>query len=106
MRQRMTILVALVFLMAAGGMMTSLLSGRELADVLPFLEQTSNREASTLYAEAWQTEQLFLMIGFIVFNMVGIAATIAVIIWFLNRGVTQVQAEAENRALAESSDEA
>ena len=96
MRERLTFLVAAAFLLAAGGFFTSLFSGNELADILPFLQQTSNREASTLYAESWQTEQLFLMIGFILFNMIGIAATLAVVMWFLNRGVQTAKAEGQD----------
>jgi len=95
MKERMTFLVAAVFLLAAGGFLTSLLGGNAITDVLPFLQQSSDPEASTLSSEAWQIEQFFLLVGFIVVNMIGIGATIAALMYVLNRGVATAQAEAE-----------
>ena len=91
MKERMAVLIAALFILAAGGFITAILSGNDLSDVLPFLIQTSDPEANPLRAEPWQAEQIFLLIGFILFNMVGIGATIAVIMWLLHRGVRQVE---------------
>jgi len=95
MRQQMTFLVAALFLLAAGGFLTALFSGSTVTEILPFLQQSSDPEASTLTGEAWQIEQFFLLVGFIVVNMIGIGATIAAIMYVLNRGITVTQAEAE-----------
>ena len=92
-KQRMAVLIAALFILAASGFITAILSGNELADVLPFLIQTSDPEANPLRAEPWQAEQIFLLIGFILFNMIGIGATIAVVMWLLHRGVREVHAE-------------
>jgi len=95
-KERMTFLVAALFLLAAGGFLTSLLSGNAITDVLPFLQQSNDPEASTMIAEAWQTEQFVLMVGFILVNMVGIGATIAALMYLLNRGVVASNMETED----------
>jgi hypothetical protein len=85
----MTILMAVLIVLAGSGFITSVLSGRDISDVLPFLVQTSDPEANAMAAEPWQAEQIFILIGFILFNLIGIGATIAAIMWFLHRGVVE-----------------
>ena len=104
MKERMAVLIAALFILAAGGFVTAILSGNELSEVLPFLTQTSDPEANPLRAEAWQAEQIFLLIGFILFNMIGIGATIAVIMWLLHRGVREVQAGVEPTETVEAAE--
>ncbi len=89
--RRLAIVVGIVLVLLVGGGLTSqLLTGG--GDSL-VIQQTTMPDASTLSVAPWQAEQLLLLIGFILFNLIGMAATIAVIMWFLHRGVKQVQAE-------------
>jgi len=97
--RRVGILVGLLILVAAGGGLTAIVGDNGIESILPFLRQSSNPAASAMEAESWQSEQLILLAGFILFNMVGIGATIAGIMWFLNRQVAIVRAEeAEDEA--------
>lgn len=88
-------LVFFLGMVIVGGLVTVISNAGGIDAVLPYLETTSDTSASTAYAEGWQAEQLFLLIGFLVINIVGIGATIAGLMWFLNRGVKVSQAEAE-----------
>lgn len=99
-RYRFGLLVGVLILLIIGGGLSTQLSGgvSDLSDLLPFLQTTSNPEASAMEAEPWQAEQFFLLIVFILFNMVGIGATIAVIMWFLHRGVSEARAEPEEES--------
>ena len=93
MKNRMTILIAVLVVLGGSGLITSILAGNDIAEVLPFLVQSGDPEASTMAAEPWQAEQIFILVGFILFNLIGMAATIAIIMWFLHRGVAEVRAE-------------
>ncbi len=94
MKERFGIIIAVIALLTVGGALTALLSGGEgIGGLLPFLQQTNNPEANPLRAEPWQTEQLFLLIAFLLVNLIGIGATIAGLFWFLNRGVAQARLE-------------
>ena len=94
MVRKSSILVGIVILLVVGGGLTTLLSSNDIADLLPVLRQTSDASASTAEMLPWQAEQLFLLIGFILFNMVGIGATIALIVWLLNRQILVARASA------------
>lgn len=91
--RRLGIIVGILVILAIGGGLTTLLQDGGVGNILPFLQQSSNPEASPMEATSWQTEQFFLMVGFILFNMIGIGLTIAAIMWFLNRQVTIVNVE-------------
>lgn len=88
--KRLGVLFVILGVLFVGGALSILLS-ESGSSFLPFLHQTSDAEASTLAAEPWQVEQLVLLIGFILFNMIGIGATIAAVFWFLHRGVATVR---------------
>ncbi len=91
------ILIVLLVLLVVGGALTALFAGDgALNDLLPTLQQTSNPSGSTLEVESYQAEQFFLLVGFILFNLVGIAMTLAGIFWFLNRGVKEAQVESSD----------
>lgn len=95
--RRLGILVGILGLLFVGGALSIMLaqgSGYD-SSLLPFLQTTSDAAGSTLSAEPWQAEQFFLLVVFILFNMLGIGATIAVVMWFLHRGVKVARAEAE-----------
>jgi len=92
-------------MLAGGGLTAQLLSnGGSLQ--LPVLMQTVQPDASPTTMLPWKAEQFFLLIGFVVFNVVGIAATLAIIFWFMDRGIRQGKAEAAVRdaALAATED--
>lgn len=102
--RRLAIVMTVLFVLVAGGALTALLNnGGGLESLLPFLRQTSDPAASPTEAEAWQLEQFIIMIGFILFNLIGIGVTIAGIFWFLNRGVLVSRAEAEEKTPAQTS---
>jgi hypothetical protein len=92
MAKRMAILVGiLVILLVTGGLTSQIANnGGELR--LPgIIRQVDNPDASALDMLPWKAEQLFLMIGFLVFNMVGIAVTLMGLMWFLNRQIKSVR---------------
>lgn len=103
--RRLGFLVFVLVVLAAGGMLTTLLANGGVDNLLPFLHQTSNPEASTMMAEPWQLEQLFLLVGFILVNLLGIGVTIAIIVWFLNRQVSIVRSSGTNTAAVEAKTE-
>ena len=89
--KKVAFVAGVVLLLLIGGGLTSQIligGGRPL-----LLKQSVIPDASTLAAAPWQTEQLVIFIGFILFNLIGMAVTIAVVMWFLHRGVKQSQAE-------------
>lgn len=93
--KRLVILFAVVFILIIGGGLTSQLIASN-GSVLPgLIRQTNNPDASALDMAPWKAEQLFLFIGFIVFNLVGITVTLMAIFWFLNWQVKQAAADAK-----------
>ncbi len=96
--KRLGVLIGILAVLAVGGGLSILITGGD--ELLPFLQQTSNPAGSVMEAESWQAEQLVLMIGFILFNLGGIAITLAIVMWFLHRGVAI--SRAEEAELAES----
>ena len=100
--RKLAIFVGFVLLLLIGGGLTAqfaaLRSGESLIPVL--LVQSENPDASTLQMASWQGEQLFLLIGFILFNLIGIALTIAIVMWLLHRGVKVAEATENQSSLA------
>lgn len=89
---------AALLLVIIGGGLTSMLGAAETStDILPFLHQVGSADGSTLAATPDQSTLLFLLIGFLVFNLVGIALTLALVMWFLDRGVRISRSESESR---------
>lgn len=85
--RRLAIFAGLVLLLVIGGALTSMLINASGGSVLPILTQTANPDASPTLVVPWKAEQFFLLVGFLIFNLVGIAATIALIVWLIDRGV-------------------
>lgn len=92
MKRLLVIVALLVILIIGGGLTMQLIASG--GQILPVLETVSNPDANPTVVLPWKAEQLFLMIGFLIFNLVGIAATLALIFWFIDRGVRKSQAEA------------
>ncbi|NDJ60083.1 MAG: hypothetical protein GYB67_03110 [Chloroflexi bacterium] len=101
MRGFITFVVIIAVLLAGGGL-TALLIANDGGGILPVLTTVNAPEASRTVVETWKAEQFLLMVGFIVFNLVGIGATLAVIFWFVDRGIKRTRAEAASAAAAES----
>lgn len=102
MKRLITLAVIVVILLISGGLTAQLIANSN--SPVPILTQSENPEASVTQIEGWQADQFFLLIGFIVFNLVGIAVTLAVIFWFLDRGVKTSRAEAAKAELATTED--
>ena len=92
--KRFIFLVVLIALMMAGGFLTAQLLSNNGSLHLPVLTQTAQPDASPTTMLPWKAEQFFLLIGFVIFNLVGIAATLALIFWFIDRGIRRGKAEA------------
>ncbi len=80
-------LVVILIILAGGGMLTAIEQAGGVENIIPYLQQTSNPEASPAQITVWQAEQLLFFIGFVVVNLVGIGGTIAFIMWALDRQV-------------------
>lgn len=102
MRRLAFLIVALFILIAGGGLTMQLVSGG--GSLLPVLQQVSAPDASPTTVLPWKAEQFFLMVGFILFNLVGIGATLAVLFWLLDRGLRRSQTEASSESAPEASE--
>lgn len=85
--RRLLLFGGLFLLLIIGGGLTAQLIATEGGSLLPILTQTVNPDASPTVLLPWKAEQFFLLVGFVLFNLVGIALTIAVIIWFIDRSI-------------------
>jgi hypothetical protein len=88
------LVVALVGILVACGGLTALLASGAFMSALPVLTVTQDPNASREVMTGWKAEQLMYMISFIVFNLIGIAATLAIVFWVLDRGYKSSRAEA------------
>ncbi len=95
--KRFSILVVLVILLLIGGGLTSLLIANN-GQVLPVLQQVGVPDASPTVMLPWKANQFFILIAFVLFNLVGMALTIGIVLWLLDWGMrrTKAQAQAEN----------
>ncbi|MEL6306805.1 MAG: hypothetical protein AAFV98_06430 [Chloroflexota bacterium] len=82
MRRGVIVLGLLVAVMIGGGVLTA-----GVGFELPTIQQTTNPAGSVFGATSSQALDFFLLVGFILFNVVGAGLTIAVIFWFLGRQV-------------------
>lgn len=90
--KNLSLLIVILFLLFVGGALTTILSGGGASGLLSPIQQTDDPAASTLQAEPWQAEQLFLLIVFILFVVAGIGAGTAIVMWILHREITEVKA--------------
>ncbi|NWF68049.1 MAG: hypothetical protein HXY40_03095 [Chloroflexi bacterium] len=88
------ILVVVIALMLLGGGLTAQLAHTDFTQLLPIVRQTNVAEGSFISPAPWQAQQFMLLVGFILFNLVGIAATLALIMWLLDRQVRRAKASA------------
>lgn len=88
--RRLAIVAGVVIVLVIGGGLTTQIiagGGRSL-----FITQSTIPDASTLAAAPWQAEQLVLLIGFILFNLIGMGVTIMIVMWLLHWGVKRSEA--------------
>ncbi|MBI1259451.1 MAG: hypothetical protein GC204_18440 [Chloroflexi bacterium] len=95
--RRFTFFVVLIFVLLAGGGLTSLLISSG-GNVLPFLNQVNAPDADPTTMLAWKANQFFLFIAFVLFNLIGIAATIGILIWLIDWQLKRSKADANAAA--------
>ncbi len=102
--KRLAVFIVIMLILIVGGGLTSQFAASDGGTIIPgVLQQTTSPEASTLVAEPWQAQQLFLLIGFVLVNLIGIALTLALIFWFLDRGVRNAKAAQTAKAARDRS---
>ena len=99
--KRLLFFAVLMVILLAGGGLTALLINSGSGTILPILQTVGSPDGSTAVVLPWKAEQFFLLVGFILFNLIGIVATLAIIFWFLDRGVRQARKQAETSAASE-----
>jgi hypothetical protein len=77
-------------LIIGGGLTSQILAGGQGS---LFITQSNTPDASTLAAAPWQTEQLVLFVGFILFNLIGMGVTVMIVMWLLHWGLKRSEAE-------------
>ncbi|MDZ4766621.1 MAG: hypothetical protein SGI73_18950 [Chloroflexota bacterium] len=92
MRRLVVLVVLLVILIAGGGLTMQLISGG--GSLLPVLTQVNSPDAAPTVVLPWKAEQFFLLVSFILFNLIGIAATLALVFWLLDGGLRRQRAKA------------
>ncbi len=91
---RFGLFLVVLALLFAGGALSALLLNNGSETLIPAtIEQVEDPQASVFVATPGQAEQLILGVGFILFNMIGIGATIALLMWLGDRGARQARAE-------------
>lgn len=90
--QRLALLIVILIVLIGGGALSTQLLNGDASSFPAAVIQTSDIESSVFQAAPWQAQQFFLFVGFLVFNLLGIGITIALILWFLNRGVARARA--------------
>lgn len=83
--RRLIIFGVLLILLIIGGGLTAQLATGNVSVILPVLTTTQVSDASTMVVEPWKAEQLFMLISFILINVIGIGVTLAIIFWLLDR---------------------
>lgn len=103
--KRLGIILVLLVILIAGGALTARNASTPNTIPLPgLIRTTDNPEASVMAMTDWQAEQFFLAIGFILFNVVGIAVTITIVVWLLDRQVRRAKASDGNAVITSGGD--
>jgi hypothetical protein len=87
MKRGVAILAGLLIITIAGGVLTS-----GLGFEIPIIQQSNDPAASFFEATPNQSLYLLLMIGFILFNVIGAGLTFAFLFWIGNREVKRAKA--------------
>lgn len=91
--KRLVLLIVVLAILGAGGTLTALTGTDWSATSIPGAKvQCADPACSVFAAEPWEAGQLILLVGFILFNLIGMGATIALLFWFLSKQVASVKA--------------
>jgi hypothetical protein len=90
-----------MIVLLAGGALTSLLVAGG-SQMIPILTQVSAPDASPTTLLPWKANQFFILIAFVLFNLVGIAITLAIIFWAVDWGLKQSKKEAGNAQVVQA----
>lgn len=99
MKRLLIVVVVIVILIIGGGLTSQIASNGNQLAIPGVIRQTNNPDASALDMAPWKAEQLFLFVGFILFNLIGIAVTLMALFWFLNWQVKSVAAKKSPTAI-------
>jgi hypothetical protein len=102
--KKLVIFGILLAVVLAGGALTSYMLANNATVPIPVLTTTAEPDASRTIMLGWKAEQLFILVTFILINLIGIGVTIALIVWWMDRGVRRTRAAqaaeaANNRAV-------
>jgi len=92
-KRLLIVVVVIVILIIGGGLTAQIASNGNQLAIPGVIRQTTNPDGSVLDMAPWKAEQLFLFVGFILFNLVGIGITLLAIFWFLNWQIKVVNAK-------------
>ena len=104
--KKVIILGILLVVVLTGGALTSYMLANNGTVPVPVLTTTVDPDASTTMMLGWKAEQLFILVSFILFNLIGITVTIAIVIWFFDRGIRRSRAEEGLKPVAGEADPA
>ncbi len=92
MRRALFLIVIVLILIASGFLSIQLNQQANSGAALPGMRvQTDNPEASVLVTTPTKGALFLGFAGFVLFNLVGIGVTLAIIFWFLNRQVVRAR---------------
>jgi len=95
--RRAFFLILVVLILIGSGFLTTQLSRQTGGGALPGVRvQTDNPAGNVLVTTPEKGTLFFLFAGFVITNLVGIGATLALIFWFLNRSINKAKARANN----------
>ena len=97
--RRFALLIFILLLLIIGGGLTAQIASEGGQFQIPaVIRTTSNPDASVLDMTTWKAEQLFLLIGFVLFNLIGASVTLAIVFWLLHRQVKRAKATTADSA--------
>lgn len=91
--RRFIIIVGVIIVLLLGGAITSMLIATG-GHVFPVLQQVGSLDASPTTVLPWKANQLFILISFVLINIIGIAVTLCVIFLVVDWGLKRSKAEA------------
>ncbi len=101
MKQLIIVAVVIMLLIIGGGLTAQIASSGGNFSIPGAIKQTNDPDGSVFELSPWKAEQLFLFVGFILFNLIGIGVTLAIVFWLLHRAVKTVRADEPPKATAD-----
>jgi hypothetical protein len=90
-KRLLIVAVIIVILIIGGGLTAQIASNGNQLAIPGLIRQTNNPDASALDMAPWKAEQMFLFVGFILFNLIGMGVTIMAVVWLLNWQIKKVR---------------